>query len=78
MNRYYFIRSNGHMYRLSRSGYFTWVSHSAARIANNKRIAKLSHYGVDMGEMIDLKNVNDYSPEDIVRLNTLYTTPDAQ
>lgn len=72
MAGYYFIKSNGHLFRLTKKAYHSWIISSANRINQNKPRAKLRNYGLDLGDVALIKSNNDFDSTDFTRLNKLY------
>jgi len=78
MARYYFIKSNGHLFRLTKKAYHTWIADSTKRLTYKKNPAKLKHYGVDLGEVSSIISAQDFEFADFVRFNKLFSGLDTE
>jgi len=73
MAGYYFIKSNGHLFRLTKKAYRAWLADSASRVTDKKKPAKIRNYGADLGEISDLKSEKDFGFEDFLQLYTAFS-----
>lgn len=72
MAGYYFIKSNGNLFRLTKSAYKSWIHDSKNRVVYKKSPAKLRNYGVDLGPISEIKSASDFSDvRDFIRLDKL-------
>lgn len=69
MAGYYFIKSNGHLYRLTKKAYRTWAADSKKRLENKKSHAKLRNYGLDLGPTSTIKCADEFCLQDFVHIN---------
>jgi len=76
MAGYYFVKSNGHLFRLTKKAYQTWIIDSANRLTHKKSPAKLKNYGTDLGEISDFKSSKEFEFSDFIKLSKLYSTVD--
>lgn len=70
MAGYYFIKSNGRLFKLTKKAYQTWITNSTNRLKNNKSPAKLKNYGTDLGEISTVSNTEDI---DFINLKKLFS-----
>jgi hypothetical protein len=75
MAGYYFIKSNGHLYRLTNKAYQTWVIDSANRLSQKHTAAKLRNYGTDLGEVSNIISASDVGFE---TLSIIYSGLDSK
>lgn len=72
MAGFYFIKSNGNLFRLTKKAYKSWIHDSKNRVVYKKNPAKLRNYGVDLGPITEIKSVSDFSDvRDFIRLDKL-------
>lgn len=75
MAGYYFIKSNGHLFKLTKNAYRTWIHDSKNRVVYKKNPAKLRNYGIDLGEIAEIKDTGENSElfdvADFIRLDKL-------
>jgi hypothetical protein len=69
MARYYFIKSNGHLFKLTGKAYRTWIIDSANRLAKKKTPAKIRNYGINMGEISKIISENDFNHTDFIHFS---------
>jgi hypothetical protein len=68
MAGYYFVKSDGHLFRLTKKAYQTWVVDSANRLTIKGSPAKLKKYGVDLGEISNVLSAKDIGFETLSKL----------
>lgn len=72
MAGYYFIKSGGNLYRLTKKAYQSWIIDSANRLQQNKSPAKIKKYGQNLGEFSSMKSSYDFENSDFIRLSKLF------
>lgn len=73
MAGYYFIKSGGHLFKLTKKAYGSWVTDSANRLKNKKKPAKLRNYGADIGPISNVISANDFEVADFIRTSQLFS-----
>jgi len=77
MAGFYFVKSNGHLFQLTKKAYRTWIHDSKNRMSYDKRPAKLRNYGIDLGEIITNVSGDVFEESDFIRLDKLFQ-PEAE
>lgn len=68
MAGYYFVKSNGNLFRLTKRAYKTWVIDSAGLLSRNEPLAKIKHYGEDLGNISNLLSATDIGFETLSKI----------
>lgn len=68
MAGYHFVKSNGHLFKLTKKAYQAWLVDSANRLTKKQSPAKLRNYGADLGEICGIQTASDFELADFTRM----------